>query len=342
MKFEDDILKQYNNLLPTSELLRILEDFKNNSPFVKAAEILKMNQFPMGFVTQNISNIHTLKGFFDTTKFQITTAGSFLKAFESQQLAVTQALSITSAAFQQSIAKNHPLEPFTFPRFYHSYIGVSKSFNKITKEYEESETESEKDSDTAIILYDQFEKVSRSITAYKDFESEGVLDSSNVIFQDETIDEFNTKLLPVLSKIGIRYANIWKGANDSLRGDNVEKIRHTSVSIRELLNHFLKHFAPDNEVKAKFFKINDEKFFDDKGQPTRRGRIAFILHPLDNPNFYKANFFLKVVKNINVLFDVLNSGTHSLDPKQEELKLRLVMYRTGSLIQSICELKNIL
>ncbi|UOG51019.1 hypothetical protein [Leptospira noguchii] len=338
MKYDNEIFKYYDNHFPTNELFRRIEEFRANFPSIKAMELLNTNHSAL---TPVFSNFHVLQRLISNHNTEISSVKSLLNTLESQQLAVMQALEISSSALRQKIANDLVYETLPNSRLLDSCIVVNKSFSKVAEEFEDAENESEKKLETAIILFDQYRAVVHSITAYNDLEKEGLLDPTNLIFQNETFENFNSKLFSTLSKVGSRFAKIWEGANLSLNSDNPEKIRHTSISIRELLNQFLLLLAPDNVVKSKFSNVSDEKLFNEKGRPTRRGRLAYILFPIDNPNFYKADFFLKVTKNLNVLFDILNCGTHSFDPKQEELKLKLVMYRIGSFIQSICDLKGI-
>lgn len=98
----------------------------------------------------------------------------------------------------------------------------------------------------------------------------------------------------------------WRGALFSLHPGNPEASRHFCTSAREIFNEILDVSAPDSIV----FAAIPECPRTDRGNATRRAKIAYLLlqKGIDLPE--AAEFADEDIGNIMDLFEVLNAGTH--------------------------------
>ena len=102
---------------------------------------------------------------------------------------------------------------------------------------------------------------------------------------------------------------MWKGAIEAFHSDNSDKVRHFSISIRELYTHLIYNLAPDEDIKK---WTSDKGNYDDKGRPTRRARLLFICRNINNKPF---NSFVKKDVDATLAFiDIFQKGTHGIDP----------------------------
>lgn len=131
----------------------------------------------------------------------------------------------------------------------------------------------------------------------------------------------------LLSKLNVSYGHLWLGALQALEGNNPEKIRHASTSLRELLTHLLHQLSPDDKIRA----WNQDPSLYSNNQPTRAARMRYILRDLNIPQL--NDFFEKDIKACIELMNALNAGTHSLEPRLNEKHLRVLVVRVGSFIQ---------
>lgn len=115
---------------------------------------------------------------------------------------------------------------------------------------------------------------------------------------------------------------MWRGVSDALSSESEDRVRHFSVSARELFTHIIHKLAPDDEVQE--WTDNPNHF--DKNRPTRRARVLYICRDFDYSQF--SNFVDKDTTASIALSDLFQSGVHAqetdLTPGQmSALKMRI-------------------
>jgi hypothetical protein len=91
------------------------------------------------------------------------------------------------------------------------------------------------------------------------------------------------------------------GAKQSANSNNVEKIRHISVSLRELLKDFINTIVPTDEVKNNYGSNLNSK-------PSLEQKIDYFFMDINSSSL--AEFVKNDVKLIKQIIDVLNTGVH--------------------------------
>lgn len=139
---------------------------------------------------------------------------------------------------------------------------------------------------------------SLSVTETKNNKEEVI--KSDIIYENEI------KLSEYLPKVGKDLYDLWRGAIESFKGDNPDKIRHFTVSIRELFTQILHTLAPDDDIK----KWSSKPEYYDKDKPTRRARLNYICRNVSHPPFGK--FLNKDINATLSFIDLFQKGTHSV------------------------------
>ncbi len=115
-----------------------------------------------------------------------------------------------------------------------------------------------------------------------------------------------TEISNMLISISPELNNRWKGALFSLNPENPDAARHFCTSAREVFIKILDINAPDESVLAR--SPSCEKT--DKGQPTRREKVKFLLEKSGIISGAAVDFVDEDVRNVLSLFRVFNDGTH--------------------------------
>jgi len=110
-----------------------------------------------------------------------------------------------------------------------------------------------------------------------------------------------------LAKIDLNFYNMWTGAIEAFHSNNADKIRHFSVSIRELFTHFMLRFAPDEQIKA---WSKDPQYYHNE-KPTRKARYLYFYRNISGsfPEEVKQGAFEYIS-----LLDTIQKGTHEIKP----------------------------
>jgi hypothetical protein len=116
--------------------------------------------------------------------------------------------------------------------------------------------------------------------------------------------EAHQRLGPALEELDPRLVTLWEGGLQAIASDNPDKVRHFTVSMRELIREVLHRLAPDQEVK----KWNADPTLYHQGHPTRQARVRYICRAIDHPiygEFVSINYkvFIETI-------DGFNKGTH--------------------------------
>lgn len=98
----------------------------------------------------------------------------------------------------------------------------------------------------------------------------------------------------------------WRGAVFALNPNNPDASRHFYTSSREIFDQILVLTAPDGDVRS----VNPNCQLTEKGDPTRREKIHYLLRRRGLEVDALDDFVEKDVQNIIELFKVFNSATH--------------------------------
>jgi hypothetical protein len=139
-------------------------------------------------------------------------------------------------------------------------------------------------------------------------------------------DLFSTAVTSELCSISTDLDSRWKGALFSLSPKNPDASRHFCTSAREIFIQILDHFAPDDRVLSRFPACEKT----DKGHPTRRWKISYILLNSGIPGDRAIDFVDEDITNVLQLFRVFNDGTHGSAGKFEFAQLRTIKERVES------------
>jgi hypothetical protein len=115
-----------------------------------------------------------------------------------------------------------------------------------------------------------------------------------------------TEISSMLQTISPELNSRWKGALFSLNPENPDAARHFCTSAREVFVQILDINAPDSVVLSQ----NPSCEVTDKGQPTRREKIRYLLARSGLLSDASVDFVDEDVKNVLSLFRVFNDGTH--------------------------------
>lgn len=169
-------------------------------------------------------------------------------------------------------------------------------------------------------------------------ENANSLQISNIILSDEEYNEVNyseneEELSRLLSEISQDLNDRWKGAVFALNPNNPDATRHFCTSARELFTQIIEITAPDNIV----FEYNSDCQTTDKGNPTRREKIKFLI---SNKNLVDAiaEFTENDITNVLELFHVLSDGTHGEAGKYSKSKLNAVKKRVEDGLFFLCNI----
>lgn len=133
------------------------------------------------------------------------------------------------------------------------------------------------------------------------------MDGDGAPEDDPTEDELRSPSMQAeLVAFGQDLVDRWTGALFSLSPRNPDAARHFCTSAREVLIAMLDHAAPDSGVVA----ANPLCDKTDKGVPTRRARVSYLLHRKGIDEEDIESLVEEDMDNVLTLFRDFNSGTH--------------------------------
>lgn len=144
--------------------------------------------------------------------------------------------------------------------------------------------------------------------------------------RNEISFENQRELQQCLPKINKDFLNLWEGAKKALESENPDRVRHFSVSIRELFTSLLHSMAPDHLVR----KWSGDPGYYDHGRPTRRARLMYISRNIDSATFRK--FLETDTSSVLEFLDLLQRGTHDLSPNFTAKQLMAIKARAESFL----------
>ncbi|MBK8399001.1 MAG: hypothetical protein IPL26_27590 [Leptospiraceae bacterium] len=146
-------------------------------------------------------------------------------------------------------------------------------------------------------------------------------------FEEENLVEICYSVPKILENINKKFIILWNGAHEALTSNNPDRIRHASVSIRELLTHLIHTLSPEDKMKD--WSKDPNHFVN--GKPTRSARMSYILREINTPQL--KDFVEKDIKACVELLNCFQNGTHSLESKLTENQLKILIVRVGAFIQ---------
>jgi len=163
-----------------------------------------------------------------------------------------------------------------------------------------------------------------SVEEFEDMEAE-LLTSDLLIENEETL----TTLLP---KLNPDYLNMWLGANQALKSNNVDKVRHFTTSIRELLTQVLHRLSPDQDIIK--WTTNPKEHIQNK-KPTRRARLLYIYRDVNNDHF--KSFIDADIEATLQFIDLFQEGTHAVKSKLTDRQLLTLKIKTESTLKYLLQ-----
>ena len=160
-------------------------------------------------------------------------------------------------------------------------------------------------------------------------ENANSLETSNILESEDTETQIDPSLLlkseigNILESMSSDLNNRWKGALFSLSPNNPDAARHFCTSAREVFIQILDINAPDSLV----INLDSHCEKTDRGQPTRRAKIKYLLHKAGILSSAAVDFVDEDVKNVLSLFRVFNDGTHGSSGKFSIDKLMAIKTR---------------
>lgn len=131
------------------------------------------------------------------------------------------------------------------------------------------------------------------------------------------------QLEPRLERLNADFPKMWTGGAEALRGENPDRVRHFSISTRELITQVLHSLAPDERIR----EWSSESAHYDKGRPTRRARILYICREISAAPY--ADLVDDVVRGALAKMALLQKGTHGVNPSIAERQAAALQLSIG-------------
>jgi hypothetical protein len=142
-------------------------------------------------------------------------------------------------------------------------------------------------------------------------------------------------LLAELERMGEGLATMLRGAVHSLSSDNPDRVRHFSISMRELFTQVLHRLAPDEEIGK--WSTNESDYY--KGRPTRSARLRYICRGINQDPFER--FVRSDVKSTSELLKLFQEGTHAPESTFTEGQLQAMRVRMENSIRFLIEISKV-
>ena len=143
----------------------------------------------------------------------------------------------------------------------------------------------------------------------------------------------DTRISGSLTEISPDLSSRWVGAVFALNPENPEAARHFCTSSREIISGIFEIEAPDVDVLA----LLPDCDITEKGTPTRRAKVQYCLERQGKSDEDLESFIDTNIKNITILMNELNSGTHGPAGKFSLSQLVAIKTRVEDCIEFMCE-----
>ena len=146
----------------------------------------------------------------------------------------------------------------------------------------------------------------------------------------------SSALMFLLERTGSEFVATYRGAVEALNGDNPDRSRHVLSSLRTLLDHVLRKFAPRDKVGAWIVERGYHSYLDN-GKPTRRAQILYMSKDIESEPL--TNFIEADTKTVEELYTLYNR-LHSLGTGISDSQLRAIVLRTESYLEYILRVRE--
>ncbi|MDA8084063.1 MAG: hypothetical protein M0024_10445 [Nitrospiraceae bacterium] len=261
----------------------------------------------------------------------MSTAISFSESRVVNQFAAMGEISLGAsgllAGINLSDIRNHyPISARHMAVLESSFLGFTGSYSELLKSFESPQVNVE--------ALDCFVKELPPVEIYTGAGLARIVsrtgkDEEAFPFEPDLVENIEDSLEEMLGELDPGLVTAWRGAKHAMKGDNPDKFRHVTVSLRELLTHVLHKTAPDEEVMK--WTSNPKHFLKDR--PTRAARLLFICRGVNNGPF--SDFMKKDVVSNLAFIDVFQKGTHGLNITFTEPQMKALFVRTEALLRFI-------
>jgi hypothetical protein len=124
------------------------------------------------------------------------------------------------------------------------------------------------------------------------------------------------------------------GGRGALRSTNPDRVRHFSISLRELFTQVLHRLAPDNAVKS--WTSNPDHYAE--GRPTRKARLLYICRKINHGDF--ASFLEEDVSAVLKFLNLFHGGTHNVRSALSPDQLQAMFVRMKGVLQFLLEIRR--
>ena len=143
------------------------------------------------------------------------------------------------------------------------------------------------------------------------------------------------ELMAQLESMGEDLPPMLRGAVNSLSSQNQERVRHFSVSMRELFTQVIHRLAPDEAIKKWSTKESD--YYNSK--PKRSARLHYICREINQESF--EDFVKFDVKSILELVALFERGTHTPKSTYTEGQLQAMRVLMENSIRSLIVISRV-
>ena len=154
------------------------------------------------------------------------------------------------------------------------------------------------------------------------------------ITKEEPQPGVDSTLLTQLQEMDVGFGTMLQGAVQALRSDHSDKVRHFSISLRELFTHVLHRLSPDDAVKK--WSTSSDDFY--KGKPIRKARLKYIYREIDEASFKK--FVEDDIKNLLEFLNLFHGATHCVRPTYTDSQLRGMLVRMENTLRFLIEVSR--
>lgn len=194
------------------------------------------------------------------------------------------------------------------------YVEVRSSTLDLNDRYERVRQEAQQSSAISELL-SLFEREASNSAAV----AEALI--SDVSVASEAIED--SGIVEYLSGFSEDLRRRWEGAVYALNPVNPDAGRHFCTSVREIFTEILDKWAVDDEV----FAADPQCEVTQKGTPTRRAKIRFLLERKGAGTVGALDFTERNIDDILQLFHVFNEATHGPAGKHGFAKLQAIRQR---------------
>jgi hypothetical protein len=150
--------------------------------------------------------------------------------------------------------------------------------------------------------------------------------------REEIQQRRQNKLELMLNKLDPRLYKLWAGAHLAAASTNPDRVRHSCVSIRELMTHVMHRLAPTEKVLA--WNTDPRRLH--QGKPTRKTRLAYICESVARGPL--SEFVVLRIDSVVALADLVQKGTHGIGVEFSPHEMQLMFNAAEEALCSLIEI----